>query len=857
MLSVRGKAVFAVLLLMSLPALFAVAASRPAPVKPATTAPADSPATPTDASAAPEGSVQDTVTMGDSSSTPRKYVACNSPGKIVTCLFATDDFLWVGTEDRGVWRLDLKADPIKLASWKQFTTRDGLGDDNAYAITRDKLGRIWVGLQRHGVAVYNGASWQTYDVLDGPLGERVFDIAVCPTDGDVWITTNGGLTRYSVTDDCWSYVTLADGLPSSEVNCLAFDSQGTAYVGTQCNGIAVSSRESNYKNWRIIPGPENETRASKGAGLPINQINRILVTSDDTVYVATTAGLAASKNRGASWQYVRGRDYPDKVKGLSGAAPMLSKATLDSLLPDDYVTTLFEDGTGRTWVGCRQGGLAAFEAKTGRRTEYSKKTGTLPDDYVSGIVALPDGRIFVATYGEGLVFMQPASEKTGAESDKKPPGAVSTALVADITSGASATTSPRIAMLPTPIRPPTRRLLRQYVKEIEAVEAQKSMGIEPSVVAMPDDWRSRGDWIDRYGRFSAVLCAMGGGGNDLIGGYFAAFVSHRGWIGRNATVKNDQMRRWVQWITTEDPRCLQCLSLGGRKQSEWDDHGEVMPLGLDGPHVYGTLKAPPGRYYLSLYFVNKDGHWGWNRLRDFTVSVKVTPLGDKTFHELGLPNHNAEAWFNQCPGGAQSRVRDFWGGVYKRFYVDTGKESYITIKVDRNHSFCTILSGIFLDPVGDLCGREGPYLMPAKPRPLAHFDEKDPNLKESYRLGLRLLDHLLYLREARPAWYAAVGRPYLLETARLLADTSSGKPRAPGAIAASKAYAQPLRKDMADLLDDLHLFDLRDLTFYGRECFDSYVWKEKTTLGRDWENYTWNKDKFQMFTQSKKELETW
>ena len=111
----------------------------------------------------------------------------------------------------------------KAEAYQWFTTDDGLGDDNGYAVACDRLGRIWVGHLNHGVSVYNGHQWQTYEVvgglsrpdtLSGPLGERVFAIAVCPTDGDVWIATNCGLSRYSEKQDTWNYYTRRSDRPS-------------------------------------------------------------------------------------------------------------------------------------------------------------------------------------------------------------------------------------------------------------------------------------------------------------------------------------------------------------------------------------------------------------------------------------------------------------------------------------------------------------------------------------------------------------------------------------------------------------------------------------------------------------------
>ena len=129
--------------------------------------------------------------------------------------------IWAGTEDLGVFRFD-PAEPDG-SRWSQFTAADGLGDDNAYAICVDRLNRIWVGHLNHGVSVYNGVSWMNYDVPDGPIGERIFSIAADPKFGDVWIATSAGLTRYSLDTDKWTDYTRDDGLPSDQIQSLAFD----------------------------------------------------------------------------------------------------------------------------------------------------------------------------------------------------------------------------------------------------------------------------------------------------------------------------------------------------------------------------------------------------------------------------------------------------------------------------------------------------------------------------------------------------------------------------------------------------------------------------------------------------------
>ena len=235
--------------------------------------------------------------------------------------------VWVGTEGQGVWRFDPRAASGK--PWTQFTAQDGLGDDDIYALACDRQGRIWAGTASHGVSVFTGQPvggrlWHTYDQMTGPLGAHVGALAVGPL-GDIWMATEAGLARYGDRTGHWSYFTRADGLPSDQAGCLAFGPDGTLYVGTLCDGIAIASPADDYASWRVVPGPGGQPRLAKGKGLPSAQINALLVARNGSVFVGTPYGLAFSADRGRSWEYVRGADYLDSANGQFD--PMLNGFT--------------------------------------------------------------------------------------------------------------------------------------------------------------------------------------------------------------------------------------------------------------------------------------------------------------------------------------------------------------------------------------------------------------------------------------------------------------------------------------------------------------------------------------------------
>ena len=62
--------------------------------------------------------------------------------------------VWVGTEDQGVWKLNLEA-PGR-PRWTQYTKPQGLSDDRIYALACDQQDRIWAGHLNGGVSVFDG-----------------------------------------------------------------------------------------------------------------------------------------------------------------------------------------------------------------------------------------------------------------------------------------------------------------------------------------------------------------------------------------------------------------------------------------------------------------------------------------------------------------------------------------------------------------------------------------------------------------------------------------------------------------------------------------------------------------------------
>ena len=264
-----------------------------------------------------------------------------------------------------------------------------------------------------------------------------------------------------------------------------------------------------------------------------------------------------------------------------------------------------------------------------------------------------------------------------------------------------------------------------WTRRLDGLLAEKAE--TRTVLVVPDDWATGGTWTGRYGRFAWVLCGMSGP-RDYTGGSGIGQIKYRAYLGENRA-PDDGLRAWVHWPYLSDTvpegfspaemeksrgplgkiapagmdpwdwpdlrRVLQNPVNRGRRQSSWDDHAEGYSpwFSSEGPHLYLDVELPAGPFLLSLYFVNKDAHWGAvNRFRDYVVQIKRT-MDDGQWTMERKPGW--EQQFEKAPALAETRVHDFFGGVYKRFFVQGPAK--LTLRVHKGDSINTVLSGVFVD----------------------------------------------------------------------------------------------------------------------------------------------------------------
>jgi Two component regulator propeller len=558
-------------------------------------------------------------------SSPEKLIGC--PAKYITCI-AWDSFrdsFWVGTDGSGVYQGQLLSD--SKVKWVHFTAQDGFADESCYAIAVDKAGRVWAGTDRHGVEVYISPekSWRRYDVLPldgsgeyGPLGSHPFCISIDPKEGNVYIGTEAGISIYDVQKNVWNYLTVADGLPSDQINAIGFLPSGAAVIGTQCQGITIAWQEqTGHWAFHVITGPLQTLMTASGDGLPSCLINSILVADANTVYVGTDSGMAISNDDANSWQFEQGKDFIDHVEGLfpkpQNFIPPPSQ-TINSLLSESHITCLAKDAAGNLWIGFWRAGFMVISGdgqKVYRSVDDLRYQSA--DPYIQNILPLTSGMIALARYGGGLTILDPSSLAPWLNNNK-------------IVKSLINRTSPErfsVANLqyPLPAAVPSENqiaALRNQLMKIpdnptitsgayinylpvsdQLIKVPTNPAADPLVIALDDDWCTQGDWIDHYGRELAYLFAGGGAFDHIYGHASILFTKAQSpWI-NSYWSSSDAVRHWftdTSFGNSDDPRVLQDVLNGGRTLASDDDHGEVYKTTIDGPNLYWSIGMPVGDY---------------------------------------------------------------------------------------------------------------------------------------------------------------------------------------------------------------------------------------------------------------------
>lgn len=167
---------------------------------------------------------------------------------------SADGAMWFAT-DRGVIRWQ---DGVHT----QYTTKNGLPDDDCWSLFADRAGTLWVGTRR-GLCRMVGTRFVPLPlppavdpVREARFGPEVVFAIAQDRDGHLWFGTDGdGVRRWD--GEHFTAYTKKDGLGGDGVRCLCVDHQGKIWVGSDGGGLSCFDGTT-WRTWTSKDGLGND-----------------------------------------------------------------------------------------------------------------------------------------------------------------------------------------------------------------------------------------------------------------------------------------------------------------------------------------------------------------------------------------------------------------------------------------------------------------------------------------------------------------------------------------------------------------------------------------------------------------------
>jgi signal transduction histidine kinase/ligand-binding sensor domain-containing protein/CheY-like chemotaxis protein len=299
------------------------------------------------------------------------------PGLVRALYFDRDGTLWVGDEN-GVARR--RAAPG--AALEPWSAGPGTAVNTFF---EDREGGLWVGTNLEGLLRLRADEVVPLGAAEGLPDDSAWNV-MAASDGALWVTTDGGLTR--IAGNRIERVSVP-GLPGEDTVALAERRDGSIWLGTFRHGL-----------FRLPRGGEPLLRWTPAEGLRAGPVTVVFEDSRGRLWVGSREGLAVEAGtrfrevhlvEGDVQPYIAGMvEARDGTLWISTNAGLFRKGPegirhfgkLDGLASDS-LTGLLIDHDGRLWIGTGGRGIQVLEA--GRFLTVGRRHG-LPTGSITWMV---------------------------------------------------------------------------------------------------------------------------------------------------------------------------------------------------------------------------------------------------------------------------------------------------------------------------------------------------------------------------------------------------------------------------------------------------------------------------------------
>lgn len=266
----------------------------------------------------------------------------------VACLYlAPSGELWVGSDGAGLFRLDYAAGERKI---QQFSLFKEINQQDIRAILQDSRGRLWVGTDNSGIILLDASKTQSHHFT--------------------------------------SQVDLPGSIASNRVRSIIEDSKGQIWVATRGGGVARFDELSrSFRTYRHDPADPSS--------LSHDRVYTLFEDTNQLIWIGTDAGVSVYSE--TTDQFIRVNHQPSQKSSLS----------------HNRVLAIYQDQGGLIWLGSSSG-LNQWNPVATRFVHYRQANESgmgLSHNHVHGFAESQQGGIYIATFGGGLNYFDPRSNR--------------------------------------------------------------------------------------------------------------------------------------------------------------------------------------------------------------------------------------------------------------------------------------------------------------------------------------------------------------------------------------------------------------------------------------------------------------
>ncbi|HRG01098.1 MAG TPA: two-component regulator propeller domain-containing protein [Bacteroidia bacterium] len=336
------------------------------------------------------------------------------PQSQVLCIFQDHKgYMWFGTNAGGVGKYDGN-------KFSTISENDGLINNVVFSIVENHKNELVFGTSK-GLSVYNGFTYKNFNEKNGLQNSWVFKLLA---DGDkIWIGTQEGV--YILQNEKIRRFAFDQILDKSSVFSIFIDSRKRIWFSTLNEGA-------------ICYDPSNNSflHFNKNNGLQENLVFTINESVTHEILIGTVGGvnIIDSKNNVRICDYIPRQFYigfrsilvTDKKEQWFGTASdglfkyennSIKNFNLNNGLTFNSIMCLFHDREGNLWMGTDGSGV--FKYQSNKFTYYTKQDG-FSENYINAVAQSKDGAYWIALRNNGLTRIDNEGLKTYRFKREKP-----------------------------------------------------------------------------------------------------------------------------------------------------------------------------------------------------------------------------------------------------------------------------------------------------------------------------------------------------------------------------------------------------------------------------------------------------